>query len=93
MFGFIFGYMVVGIVACSAVVIIHLISAESQGYEALDYWEEAFPIIERKITVGELIWSMVIWPVRIWQSTAFVQVFYDSYDYKKYGPRTRKGWL
>lgn len=93
MLSFALGYAIIGIIICGLVVIIHLVSAESQGYEALDYWEAAFPIIEKQVTAGELLWSMTIWPIRLWQFASMVKVFYDIYDYKKYGPRRRKGWL
>jgi len=93
MFGYVFGYAVVGILVLSTVFVIHIYRAERQGYWAFDYWEAAFPMFETKLTFRQLMWSIAIWPVRLWQFIAIVRVFYDIYDYRKYGPRTRKGWL
>lgn len=93
MFGYVFGYAVIGILTLSAVFVIHLFSAERQGYWAFDYWEVAFPMIESKVGIRQLVWSILIWPVRLMQFIAIVGVFYDLYDYRKYGPRKRKGWL
>lgn len=93
MFGCVFGYAVIGILVLSAVFAIHLYKAERQGYWAFDYWEAAFPMIEKKISIDQLIWSILIWPVRLIQFIAIVGVFYDIYDYRKCGPRRRKGWL
>ena len=93
MFGCLFGYAVIGILVLGVTFTIHLIKAEMQGYWALDYWEVVFPMIEKKISIGELVWSILIWPVRLIQFIAIVGVFYDIYDYRKYGPRRRKGWL
>lgn len=93
MFSFALGYAIIGIIIICSVAIVHLYSAESQGYAAFDYWEEALPIIEKKVTADELLWSLIIWPIRLWQFIAIVKVFYDIYDWRKYGPRRRKGWL
>ena len=86
-------YAYVGILVFGLVVAMHLLHAEKQGYEAFDYWEVAFQEIESKLTWKQLVWSVAIWPVRVIQFVGLVGVFYDIYDYKKYGPRTRKGWL
>lgn len=86
-------YIIIGIVIFALVMIIHLVSAETQGYWAFDYWEAAFPIIQSKVTISELIWSMIIWPIRIWQFVSMVSTFYDIYDYRKYGPRRRRWGL
>ena len=93
MLGMLLMYWMVGIIVCCLVVIIHLFNAERQGYWAFDYWEGALPEIEGKPTTSQLLWSMCIWPIRLWQFIVFVPTFYDIYQWRKYGPRTRKGWL
>ena len=93
MLGMVLMYVVVGMIVCSLVIVVHLISAQTQGYWAFEYWEVAFPEIESKISVSMLLWSMIIWPIRLWQFVTLVPTFYDVYDWRKYGPRRRRWGL
>ena len=93
MLGSVLCYILLGIIVSSLIVVIHLVSAEMQGYRAFDYWDGAIPIIESKLTTSQLIWSMIIWPIRLVQFFALVDTFYSIYDWRKYGPRRRRRGL
>ena len=93
MFGTAIMYMAVGMITYSLVVFIHLISAQMQGYSAFEYWEVALPEIETRLTPLVFLWSIIIWPIRLWRLIAIIPTLYDVYDWRKYGPRRRKGWL
>ena len=86
-------YLGLGVIVVGVVCSIHLYKAESQGYEAIDYWDYVFQTMDQeKMAVG-LAKGFIIWPIRMTQFIAVIGEFYDIYDYRKYGPRTRRGWL
>lgn len=86
-------YLTLGLIALVVVFSIHLVKAERQGYEAVDYWDYIVQEIDsEKLAVG-FMKCLFMWPVRLIQFVAVIDVFYDVYDYWKSGPRTRKGWL
>lgn len=84
-------YYVIGIFASVIMAGIHLIKAEYKGYAALDYWDAAFPIVEKQVTLSRFIIGWTIWPIRLWQGAVILKSMYDAYDYRKYRPtKTRE---
>lgn len=90
---YIFSYFVVGACLFNGIVFIHKCSAESQGYWAFDYWEVAGPEIRSRMSKAQMLWSIIIWPIRTIQFISLIDMFYDIYDYRKSGPRKRRRGL
>ena len=93
MFGMIIMYIAIGMITCGLVMFIHIVSAQIQGYLAFEYWEVALHEFDSNLTPLKFVWGMIIWPIILYKIIALVPMFYDVYDWRKYGPRTRKGWL
>lgn len=90
MLGMALMYVVVGMIVFGLVILVHLISAESRGYWAFNYWEAALPEIEYKPTTSQFILTMIIWPIRLWQFIALIPTFYDVYTRRPCVSRRRR---
>lgn len=83
----ILGYAVIGYLAILAAVLIHVISAEKDGYEALKYWMDNLNVVnEAKCIVKNdtlrLIYGLMIWPVRLVEFWSSIPSLYEQYDLK-----------
>ena len=82
MLRFMLDYTVIGLVTVCAVVLLHILRAEWRDYRAFDYWEnEVFPNIS-KISASQWTWSIMIWPIRVWQFIVVSHVLYEAYRHK-----------
>ena len=82
MLRFILDYVTIGLVTVCAVVLAHILLAERRDYRAFDYWErEVFPNMDR-ISARQWVWSIAIWPIRVWQFIAVSKVLYEAYRHK-----------
>lgn len=84
-------YYVIGILAVTIMVTVHLIKAEVKGYAAIDYWNTVGPELEKQITIAKLLIGWTIWPVRLLQGRVLLKEMYDVYDYLKYRPAKKRG--
>lgn len=82
MLRFVLDYVVIGFVTVCAVVLMHILRAERRGYRAFNYWEdEVFPNMSR-ISSRQWVWSITIWPIRVWQFIAISHVLYEAYRHR-----------
>ena len=62
-------WMVIGAIATFVVSAIHLVRAESKGYNALEWWNKHGPAIFRGCTPSDVVlktlFGLVIWPIRL----------------------------
>lgn len=62
-------WMVLGIITAFVVSVIHLVRAESKGYNALEWWDEHSSDLFKMYTPFDYtikcIFGLVIWPIRI----------------------------
>lgn len=79
------GYLLSGVVAMSIAAIIHLVTAEKKGYEAIEFWYiKGAPVAfdyckENKHSV---IFGLIIWPVRLVQFYMDTKEYYELYNLK-----------
>lgn len=82
MLGIMLDYIMIGFVTICAVILVCILTAELRGYRAFDYWEdEVLPNIA-KVSGSQWIWSILIWPIRVWQFIALSDILYESYKHK-----------
>jgi hypothetical protein len=82
MLGYILDYVVIGFITCCATVLAHIVIAERRGYRAFNYWEdEVLPNLTR-IAFRQWLWSITIWPIRVWQFIVISHVLYEAYRHR-----------
>lgn len=82
MLRFMLDYVAIGLVTVCATILAHILIAERRGYRAFNYWEdEVFPNIS-KISGQQWVWSILIWPIRVFQFIVVSHVLYEAYRHK-----------
>lgn len=76
-------YLALGISSIAVLWLAHSIIAEIKGYRAFDFWDGAFPIIQKNLKPSKLFVDLLIWPVRFIQFAALLRVMYDEYQYMR----------
>lgn len=74
-------YLIVGLVCTILVGAVHLWQAESEGYEALDYWTEHNDMSD--VIMGEFMFGLCIWPIRIVEFINSLPYYYELYERKE----------
>lgn len=79
-------YILIGVVAIYVAMLAHLISAEMKGYDAIDWWYYRADSIRKEIRNNHkhnVIFGIIIWPVRIVQFKIIIAEYYDLYELKQ----------
>ena len=76
-------YLIVGVLSIAVLWLVHSVVAEIRGYRAFDYWDGAFPIIEKNLKPSKLLFNLLVWPVRFVQIAALLRIMYDEYQYMR----------
>lgn len=76
-------YLLIGYAAIFGAVFIHLVIAETRGYEAIKWWVENAPNYTwtLKFTVG-FIFGLFIWPIRLANFLMDLPEYYSMYELK-----------
>lgn len=76
-------YFVTGIITVYGVSFIHLIKAESQGYDVMGWWNEHSDELKELTPTNSLIIGWIIWPYRaLIFTTKTIPWLYEQYDLK-----------
>lgn len=81
----VFGYLLLGCIAMYVAAFIHLWNAEKKGYDALYYWRYEGSSITCdyiKNSKHEVIFGIIIWPVRLVQFYMDMDKYYELYGLK-----------
>lgn len=91
---FIILYVALGYAVLSFVILIHLLKAEFNRYNACEWWDQAMPAIIESFSAKELViwflWISVTWPVRVMQLKNELADLYSLYKKRQYGWRVSR---
>ena len=74
----ILGYLVIGFVAIYATAVIHVIRAESLGYNCAEWWIDFMQEFEDDVTAIKYIIGLIIWPLRLAEFIIYIPEFYKQ---------------
>ena len=75
------GYLAFGYASLFVTVFIHMIKAEKEGYDCLNWWSKRTANVGKLINDNFII-GLMIWPVRLAQFIADIPEYYKEYGFK-----------
>ena len=76
------GYLASGFVSLWLAVVIHMIKAESAGYDCLNWWKERISAEGDNLIDESFIIGMLLWPLRLTQFIIDIPNYYEEYGFK-----------
>ena len=75
-------YLLLGVVVSYGVILAHIIMSEMKGYKSIEWWAKHNSDTRKDISWKEVIFGLIIWPVRIIQFLLSIQKLYEVYSQK-----------
>lgn len=77
------GYLLIGLIAIFATVLVHLIRAELKNYCAVEWWSSNYDLKHPLATDEEqvqFVFGLIVWPMRLYAFINLIPELYNSYD-------------